>query len=387
LDALDSSGTLTQDNPYASSITDDARGPQPNAGGNTISIAGAQLVDEEDSDDTSGEDFEEGSDIDSDGDSEEDSDEDSDEEKAEEKGRDNEGGTEDTTSAFPRFSKLPAEIQRTIWELAVPHPRDIPESILVFVNFDLNRPRAILPAPTSILGLYEDIDGRSDGEDELWDLTLRTSVLSLLHTCHNSRASAGAIFSLDVDESVEAWNAKLWDPATDTLYLPGLAFDDGDHFFQRWLADGRDQPHFGLRAATHVALKLDMSFLLATKLVAEDVDLRGHYFNDFQDQWLENLPSLKTLTLCIDPLRFTRYWDGHAVPYPSLDVPIYNLDNYTPSKIQEEITEMFELHLADLVDQDVPRPDLGAPLVEIAVLCWRNTLSKPWKADLPARSA
>jgi hypothetical protein len=268
----------------------------------------------------------------------------------------------------------------------VPHPRDIPESILVFVNFDLNRPRAILPATGSFQGLYDDI---ASGP---WDFTLRTTVISLLHTCQASRASTEAIFSLDVDEPTEAWNANLWDPATDTLYLPGFASEDGDHLFHLWLCDRRSQPHLGLKLATHVALQLDMCFMLATKLISEyGEDIGGPLFprarfEDSQDQWLENLPSLKTLTLCIDPLRFTNYRHGHAVPYPSLNVPVHNLNNYTPSKIREEITEMFELHLEDLVDQDEPRPDLAAPHVEVAVLCWKNALSRPWKADLPQRT-
>jgi hypothetical protein len=33
---------------------------------------------------------------------------------------------------------------------------------------------------------------------------------------------------MDDEEMVEAWNTKLWDTATDTLYLLGLTSEDGE---------------------------------------------------------------------------------------------------------------------------------------------------------------
>ena len=60
------------------------------------------------------------------------------------------------TRTFPQFGKLPAEIQMMIWDYA--HPRDVPDAILVFVNFDLNRPRAILSLPSPLTGVYVEIE-------------------------------------------------------------------------------------------------------------------------------------------------------------------------------------------------------------------------------------
>lgn len=65
--------------------------------------------------------------------------------------------------------------------------------------------------------------------------------MSLLHVCHHSRITAGQLFSLDLEESVEDWNTKLWDRVNDTLYLTGLSYSRGDNFFLRWLSDRREQ--------------------------------------------------------------------------------------------------------------------------------------------------
>jgi hypothetical protein len=46
-------------------------------------------------------------------------------------------------SVFSKFPELPREIRDLVWDFAVPDPRDIPDSILVYVNFVLNKPRAI----------------------------------------------------------------------------------------------------------------------------------------------------------------------------------------------------------------------------------------------------
>lgn len=294
---------------------------------------------------------------------------------------DNTEHTEDAVPTFPRFARLPTEIQQMIWNHAVPNPRRIPNSILVFVNYDLNRPRAILPSPTSSLRFIGTNNGSYQRQREN-DKRRCKHVLSLLHTCHNSRASAGAIFSLDVGESVEAWNTKLWDPATDTLYMPGLPSGSSREFL-RWLWDRRDQPQIGLKSAAHIALPLDRHFLHATKAFAE-VTPSAIYYRCVQNQWLQNLPAMETLRLCIDPRNHNKHRHGHLVPYPSLDVPVGGLNRLLPSTIRKGVTGLFEEHTADLVLRDVSRPDFKAPVVDISVLCWRKSFSKPPKAERPA---
>jgi hypothetical protein len=331
---------------------------------------------EEDSDEEREEYFVGNSDMGSEGHSEAYSDEDT-EGEGEEGAEEPKDGS-DRTPAFPQFSDLPTEIQTKIWEHATPHPRDVPDAILVFVNFDLNRPRAILPSPEYVTRLYDDIEIElfESAEDSpslyapVWDLTLRGDVGSLLHACHHSRVTASQLFSLDLEESVEDWNTKLWDPVNDTLYLTGLAYPRGDDVFVRWLSDSRHRPYAGFTSVEHIALKLDTH--LATWLLPE-VALLPQY-EHFGSRWLDSLPSLQTFDLCIDPLHFSKYKYGQADPYPPLDVPVMLLNDFTPSQIQMEVTNSLKEQIED--DGGSPRPARKAPTVEVSVLCWRSTVGK-----------
>jgi hypothetical protein len=318
---------------------------------------------------------EESSDEESDGSSDEDrdrySDDDSDEHNSEHKKRDDQ---QVKTHTFPQFGELPVEIQMMIWDYTLPHPREVPDAILVFVNFDLNRPRAIILSLDYIMGLHDDITNRNENiyieyDPELLNklgLILRDTVITLLHTCHNSRALAGGVFSLDMEGSSAGWNTNLWDPTRDTLYLAGMAYEDGDHCFLRWLANRRHRPYIGLKSAAHVALKLNLPFMQATKLIDVDPEAEFQYFDDIGYRWLVNIPSLQTLTLCIDPLLLGERLCGQVVPYPPLDVPIRNLGLWRPLTIQQDLQEMF-------LEEEKMSPSLQAPLVEVSVLCWRDS--------------
>jgi 2EXR family len=295
-------------------------------------------------------------------------------------------GSRDHAPEFPLFANLPTEIQMAIWRHAIPHPRNIPDSVLVFVNFDLGEPRAILPPPRYITELYKDIESQNDhpnptsilmGDTQVWDLTLRDNVISLLHTCQNSRSATSEKFSLDSREPDEEWNTNLWDPKTHTLYLAGLAYRNIDwgHLFLRWLSDRRERPHVGLALAPRIALKLDHWFMTAIQLLPEDPDIDPHYFDDCEENWLGNLPALEKLDLFIDPMRFSEEKSfGQVVPYPPLDVPVRGLSQFqahgapTPLQIEQEVQHIFEGRLA--------RSGLEAPLVEVSVLCWKASRSK-----------
>jgi hypothetical protein len=233
--------------------------------------------------------------------------------------------------------------------------------------------------PEYVTRLYDDIEIEhfESAEDSptlsvpAWDLTLRGDVVSLLHVCHHSRITAGQLFSLDLEESVEDWNTKLWDPVNDTLYLTGLAYPRGDNVFPRWLSDSRQRPYMGFISVEHIALKLDTC--LATWLLPE-VDIPSEYEHFGGINWLNNLPSMQTINLCIDPLHFSTYKFGQADPYPPLNVPVIILGRLTPSQIQREVTNSLEEQIRD--DRGSPRPARKAPTVEVSVLCWRSTVLK-----------
>ena len=314
------------------------------------------------------------SDMHSEGHSEAYSDEDTEEEEGE--GEVEDGS--DESPAFPQFPDLPTEIRTKIWEYATPHPRDVPDAILVFVNFDLSRPRAILPSPEYLTGLFDKIEIQFfESEEDLpspsfpvWDLTLRADVISLLHVCHHSRVTIGQLFSLDLEESVEAWNTQLWDPVNDTLYLTGLANPDGDDVFLQWLSDSRQRPYMGFISVEHIALKLDTA---SAKWLLLEADGLPEY-ELFGNRWLDNLPSLQTFNLCIDPRQFSKYEYGQADPYPPLDVPVMRLNQFTPSQIQKQVANSLKERIED--DEGSPRPARKVPMVEVSVLCWRSTVLK-----------
>ncbi len=124
-----------------------------NTGGDISAILSSNLFDEEDSDGERDGYFEGSTDMHSEGYSEAYRDEDMKGEEEEE----SETGS-DKIPAFPQVPNLPTELQTKIYEFATPSPRRVPDAILVFVNFDLSKPRAILPSPEYVTRLYDDMD-------------------------------------------------------------------------------------------------------------------------------------------------------------------------------------------------------------------------------------
>jgi hypothetical protein len=167
--ALDAPVALTQTSSFAGSTADNTCDLRTTTGGHTFAEASSERSDGE------------GDNEESDDGPEEDRDVDSERHNHGDRGQD----FEDDIPAFPRFAKLPAEIQMMIWGHTLPHPRDVPDAILVFVNFDLNRPRATLPSLAAIAGLYEEVEDRNQSMREdseyfdvltQWDLTLKKKV-------------------------------------------------------------------------------------------------------------------------------------------------------------------------------------------------------------------
>ena len=277
--------------------------------------------------------------------------------------------TEPKPSSFTVFGSLPPEIQLTIWEVALPCPRDVPEAILVFVNFDLSRPRAILSCIDGLKDLSSEIDVVSTdtwSEDDhkyiyprSRGFSTKEEVFSLFHTCRKSRAVAGKIYSLDI-ESNEEWNTELWNPATDTLYLPGLAYLRSHKSFIKWLAKKRERPHPGLQSLVNLALTLNPLFMLTTQLIPDFDNVDDIHPTGFFNSWLRNFPALQMLDLYIDPLGLGERHMGRLVPFEPLDIPVMKLYNLRPSRIEK--------NLALLLEKCLPQ-GREAPFIEVFVLC------------------
>jgi hypothetical protein len=275
-------------------------------------------------------------------------------------------GIDQESRTFTNFGNLPTEIQLMVWKYAVPNPRRIPEAILAFVNFDLENPRAILPPRRDFINMYNRnlIPPEVHEPSTEWDVNARTEVIYLLHTCRNSRAAAGHIFCLDMDSTEDDWNTDLWDPATDTIYLPCFLFSWPNFRFIRWLSTRRERPSQALKSVRHVALYLDNELMNAMRRIPALHADPTQSWDDWGVYWLDNLPSLQTLNLCVDPMGFTKRTEGSLVPYESQDVPIEGIEDYPrPTEIEEEVTEFFESLLGEGIE---------APLVEVSVLCWRK---------------
>jgi len=274
-----------------------------------------------------------------------------------------------------------------VWDFAVPDPRDIPDSILVYVNFDLNKPRAILPMNQLVEDLYRHLRNENNKILEhglqpiprAWDLTLCKTVATLLHTSKKSRARTSQHFSLDLRPPIAAWNTTLWDLTTDMLYLPGLACGDDLCFFCWLYGEERDQPHPGLNFITHIALKATLETMQAFPCCR---------YNGRPGRWLKQFHALQQLTLCMDPEEYSKARYGHAVPCSTNDVRLTkrsdsDLRNYddcshpnTSSGIKGHMESFFELCLEDLG----PLDSRVAPVVEVSTLEWEPTLSKAQSA-------
>ena len=306
-------------------------------------------------------------------------------------------------------SIFPNEILDMIWKHAIPHPRDVPEAILVYVNLDLSSPRAILPHPASVIGLHDEIAARRHqvtrhgDERRDWDLSLAKRVFWLLHICPESRMLTRNIFSLDMDDDRKggAWNTKLWNPKKhdkdkkpdeDMLFLPGLAYEKDEVYFFNWLRGNRISPHPGLKFVRHLALRLDFPLILSLDVISLRARDEHHYdlFDDFLPQWLMNFPSLEKLTLCADPDSICNRWSGRAVLCSPAEGPFsvfgpgewselrlqmvtladhWEPDRWTRSHIKRVMESGLERSLVWLT-LDPERPKRPIPRVEVRRIRW-----------------
>ncbi|KAF4629306.1 hypothetical protein G7Y89_g8835 [Cudoniella acicularis] len=299
---------------------------------------------------------------------------------------------------FHKFADLPAEIRIAIWQYTLPDPYHRLGAIIAFINFDLERPRAILPSAREyrhtcgfstglassvststilFMRLYRDEYGDSESlspqsemdggfyEQPLDDGSIgygRAEVLSLMHTCAESRSTIQEVYVLDCP-SILPTKVMPW-MENDTVYLT----KHGNYPLLQWIESTPQNPDI-LASIYYLALDVDVSLLKELSIhlpnVAFDRD------NDLRDDrsnpaFFKNFPCLKSLDLLIDPVNAAYRMTGRLVLYAPIETPVGKLRHAKPS----EVEKAFRAKLAAI--HEVDAFSNGLPVVECAVVCWKK---------------
>lgn len=186
----------------------------------------------------------------------------------------------------------------------------------------------------------------------------RTTVLSLLHTTRESRQITHEIFRLDCPSNVPEEN-ELWWEEDDTLYFPIPADPRG--VVLRWLSGLRPAPFHHFASIKHIALIYNHTLFPKDFASLEDQTNDSMYGH----RWLQNFPTLSSVDLLFDPIKFAMLENGSLKLYEPYDV-IVDAFNRTPSEMQERVTTRFEWMAQSAgLNREVPA-------VEYSVVCWKK---------------
>lgn len=261
------------------------------------------------------------------------------------------------------FADLPKELQLLVWKYALPDPHEIEGAIILFVDFDLSQPRAILPQITEYKDAYHRARTRynevhhddSEEEDEaesLWgfnDTHLmanhRSPVMNLLQACRASRTVALEVFRLDLASSIPEEQIPWWSPADDMVY-----FAQPDNYIENramlyWLSQRREVAQSNLSSLQHIAFRFDHN--ISTALDPTSFADAG-YDNVLytEDGWLLNFPDLQSLSIFIDPVMALKDGvgerKGKIILHEPEDVTVHSHRGLKPSQIEESIARNFE---------------------------------------------
>lgn len=281
------------------------------------------------------------------------------------------------------FSDLPKELQLLVWKYALPDPHSIPGAIILFVDFNLSQPRAILPSITEYKDAYRRASTRynevhqddSDDEDEdPWDFdnsvmaNHRVPIIRLMQTCKASRTVALEVFRLDLASSISEEQIQWWIPQDDMVFFAQPDSYKEDRAMLYWLSQRREVKESNLSSLQHIAFRLDDN--IATAL--DPITYRGEMVLYTEDGWLQNFPNLQSLSFFIDPVMAlqsgVREHQGKIILHEPEDVIVHRQGSLTPSEISKRVTENFE-QLAKR------KKGTEAPLVE----CFVVGVKRKWK--------
>lgn len=279
------------------------------------------------------------------------------------------------------FSQLPKEIRLQIWKYAIPNPRETASDlggILVIVNFELARPRVIVPAPQDSPFVLD-----FDGEEHDMETTIsawKSKLFNILHACHESRTAALEDYRLDLKSVIAEESIPWWDE-DDVVYFPKDA-EVGDTARLQWMSRKRPGRLHYLPSIHHLALEATHSVIEALGYLDmynrnEMADIEAivppHQPEpEWNFAWPVNFPALESLSLMFDPGEVGRRENGSVELYAVEDVMVRNLGHLKPSQIEERAARrLVEFSQLEEPNGD-PRQYDWMPEVECSVMCWKR---------------
>jgi hypothetical protein len=293
----------------------------------------------------------------------------------------NDGTLPQYDKQFTKFSLLPQEIRLQIWKHALPAPREFATTrggILVIVNFELARPRVIIPSPRYIFFLLDFYGDEYSADDMVFEWQIR--IFNILHATRESRDVTLEEYRLDIKSIIPEENTPWWDE-DDVVYFP-TDTRIGDTARLQWMSEKRPGRLHYLPSINHIAMEVTHPAMEALGFLVEyepgdfpeesENPLHIHRGSGWHFDWPTNFPFLKTMCLMFDPGEVGGRENGRLKLYAADDVLVRDI-GLKPSQIEERAA----LRLKQAFQMDYPNgdPELSnwsVPAVECSVMCWKK---------------
>ncbi|KAH6701380.1 hypothetical protein BKA61DRAFT_582456 [Leptodontidium sp. MPI-SDFR-AT-0119] len=280
------------------------------------------------------------------------------------------------TRTFFNFPELPMEIQLQIWQHAVPEIGSVLGVIRIILDFDLSKPRAILPSIREFKESYRSINypGYDPDEDseEIYDndddncsgteefaiwrssnttvAASRRPVFALLHTCRTARLATLERYRLAIGSGVEGENKPWWVPKEDMVIFASSGYRERLTWVH-WLFRSRDEPLPVFESLEHLAL--------ANERNMDDYLIPATLYGEL----LLNFPALESFTLLLDPVFVLDRQAGRVLLHEPEQTSVVAFGGFRPAEIEKRVTSAFE--------EEIPE-DREVPLVEVFVAGWKK---------------
>jgi len=271
---------------------------------------------------------------------------------------------------FPKFPLLPKEIRLLIWKYAVPPPRHFAQDhcgVLLIVNFELARPKVILPSPRDLWFMFPHEgpeDARHHKKSTVWEWQM--GIFTLLHACRESRAVTQEEYRLDLKSAIPEENEPWWSDE-DVVYFPTGGDDRSrDAALLRWMSRKRSGRMHCLQSIHHIAMEATHAAVKAMGFLAQDGSEDGSEVSEsdlpldrpndgWRFEWPGNFRALESLSLMFDPGEVEGSENGSLRLYKPYDVVVQGL-GLKPSQIEEravrKLLEASEMDDDDVVDSE-----------------------------------
>ncbi|KAL2071035.1 hypothetical protein VTL71DRAFT_12270 [Oculimacula yallundae] len=278
---------------------------------------------------------------------------------------------------FTKFLELPTEIQLQIWKEAVPDPRSILGVIHIILDFDLGKPRAILPSVRDYKHAYRIKfhfdDTTEDDSDPQYAYrhaeylysntamtTSRAPVFALLGTCQMARSETLKSYRLAIGSGILEENEPWWSPEEDMVIFTGTELEIS--LLPHLLFFRRAEPPPVFDSLQHVAIPAIRG--LAKHLLT---DFPSSRVWNMEDGWSFNFPALRSFTMLVDPASILNRKTGKVLLHEPEDKAVDVLMSYRSQDFIGHLTAFFAEDLDDGEE---------APLVEVYVAGWKGKRSR-----------